>query len=330
MQQQVVDVSADKIIMAESPIDVSVLMVGSNIIPLLSTWFLHLEQQDYPIGRVECIVLSTKEDPEEIRKIYNLIEGSPLRIRFFSFPEKTTKECWDIALQEATGRLILCSICDVVPSPGWISSHVKAMEENGWNACIGGIVLPHPKLHPKSVTRWFLPEDAPPTASEIGRSDLLFSFSFANLSFPRALAHLVGGLNRHFVFEEFAEVELVKRLTLEGAKLVVNGDAIVWVWKGCSYLDLCKYHYKRGYSMRAYINLHPEDYHIQWKYKLRMSIPRRVFNLITVPYYHRICTKFPEDSKNFHRIYVRLFRYWRARGFLDASLRRPPQVDKIF
>ncbi|MCX8063577.1 MAG: glycosyltransferase [Candidatus Hydrogenedentes bacterium] len=314
--------------MSENPV-VSVVTIGSNIIPYLSTWFLHLEQQDYPLGKVEWIIISTKDTPEEIKRVYNLIEGSPLKVKYYFFPNKTTRECWDIALREAVGDLILTSICDVVPSPNWISAHVKTAEEYGGNACIGGIVLPHPKIHPKSITRWFLPEDAPPTLAKSANGNILFSFSIANFSFPRELALSAGGFNKNFVFEEFAEVELAKRLTLRGVKLVVTEDATVWAWKGCSYLDSCKYHYRRGYSMRTYLNLYPEDYSIQWKYKVRWSLPKSVLYFITIPFSHRLCTKLPEDSKNLHRMYVRLFRYWRAKGFLDATLKRPPQDDKI-
>ncbi len=315
--------------MSKNITDASILTVGSNIIPCLPSWFLYLEQQDYPLGRMEWIIFTTEDNPEGIQKTYSLIEGSPLRVRFFSFPDRTVRQCWDLALQEATGDVIICSIGDVVPAPGWVSGHVNVIKSKG-NACVAGIVLPHPKIHPKSVTRWFLPEESAPDPSKENDESAIFSVTIANLSFPREFALKLGGFNKNFIFEEFMEVELVKRLILGGAKFHISEDALVWVWRGNSYLDLCKYHYKRGYSIRTYLNLYPEDYHIQWTYKLLRSFPVRLFYSITFPYYHRICTKFPEDSRNLSRIYTRMFRYWRAKGFWDASSNRFPQIEKFF
>lgn len=309
--------------------DASIITVGNNLIPSLPAWFLHLEQQNYPLGKIEWIIITTEDNPDGIKNTHNLIEGSPLRVKFFSFPDKTTRQCWDLALQEAKGDIIICSIPDVVPAPAWISTHIKIIKEYNWKACIGGIVLPHPKLHPKSITRWFLPEDSPPNLAKANETNSIFSVTIANLSFPRELAIRTGGFNKNFILDEFIEVELVKRLTREGAKFIISEDAIVWVWKGSSFIDLCKYHYKRGYSIRTYLNLYPEDYPIQWSFRLFQSFPLRLFYSITIPYYQRICSKFPEDSKNLGRIYMQIFRYWRAKGFSDASQKKEPQLQKF-
>ncbi len=315
--------------MSANEINVSVLMVGKDLSGCVTPWFLHLEHQNYPLAQFEWIIVETNPLEETRTLVSSLSKGSPLIVRYIPYQGDSLISAWNLGFREARGNWILCSMPEVLPSGEWIQRHVHMQYVYRGKACIGGALLLHPRLSPKSITPWLLPEDAPPTAEQLTQITP-FHFSLYNMSIPRELVIHGGAFNKSFFFQEFAEVELVKRLSHEGCPLYIDDQAVCWFWKGSSYLDMCKYHYRRGYSMGCYLRLFPNDYQVVVNYKLYPSLLVRMANSFLIPYYHRVCLKLVEDSKNFQQMYRRSFRYWRHRGFLDALSKREPQIDIIY
>ncbi|HOV31928.1 MAG TPA: glycosyltransferase [Candidatus Hydrogenedens sp.] len=314
--------------MSINEIHVSIILVGENLSVSISPWFLHLENQDYPLSKVEWIIIEISPSEKTKNIISSLAKGSPLIVRYLEDSNNTLLHAWNLGFHEARGKWILCSSPNVLPISNWIQRHVQLQIAYNGNACVSGVLRSHPRISKKSITPWLLPEDNPPFVKE-ANNITPFHFSLSNMSVPREAVISTGGLNKSFSFPEFAEVELVKRLSNIGYPLCIDEQAICWFWKGSSYVDACKYHYCRGYSMGCFLRLFPDNYQMVIDYKLHFSIYNRILNSIIIPYYHRICLKLPEDSKTFSTIYRRVFRYWRYRGFSDAIARREPQIDII-
>jgi len=315
--------------MSTNEIQASVLLVGNNLSGCLSPWFFHLEHQDYPLAQFEWIIVDMNPT-EETRNIFSsLSKGSPLIARYIQHGNDSVIKAWDVGFHEARGKWILCSQPEVLPSNNWVQRHVQLQYAYEGNACIGGALLPHPRLPSKSLTPWLLPEDEPPSTEQVTQVTPLH-FSIYNMSIPKDLILRGGSFNKSFYFVEFAEVELVRRLSRAGCKLHIDNQALCWLWKGNSYIDMCRYHYRRGYSMGCYLRLFPNDYQIVVNYKLYFPYPTRIINALLIPYYHRLCLKLPEDSKLLQRMYRRILRYWRYRGFTDAMAKQEPQIDIIY
>lgn len=315
--------------MAEIRIHVSVLLVGSNLSWCLSPWFLHLEQQDYPLAQFEWVIVEINPSEETKKTILSLSRGSPLLVRYIQHSGDSPIQAWELGFRESRGEWVLCSQPEVLPSSNWIQRHVSLQLAYGGKACIGGALLLHPRLPTRSLTPWLLPEDMPPTTQQKIQANH-FHFSLYNMSIPREVILQGGVFNKSFYFPEFAEVEMVKRLSRAGCPIHIDEQAVCWLWKGSSYLDMCKYHYRRGYSMGCYLRLFPNDYQLVVNYKLYLPLSSRIINSLLIPYYHRFCLKLVEDSKSLQRFYRRVFRYWRYRGFSDAIAKQEPQIDIIY
>ncbi len=309
---------------------VSVLLVGDNLSYCLSPWLLHLENQDYPLGKVEWIIVERNPSENTRELIATMSQGSPVRVQYIPYEGETLLQAWNLGIREAKGNWVLCSLPDVVPASNWISRHTQLQNAYNGKACIAGALLIHPRLSERSITPWFLPEDSPLHREDKSVEVTPYQFSLFNMSFPRELAMKAGAFNKSFYFPEFAEVELVKRFSREGYPVHVDEQAVCWLWKGSSYLDMCKYHYRRGYSMGCYLRLYPQEYEIIERYRLYKPLMARATDFILVPYYHRLCLKFVEDSRAHQRMYFRVFRYWRYRGFSDAMSKQEPQLDIIY
>ncbi len=314
--------------MSISDIHISVILAGENLSASISPWFLHLEHQEYPLSKFEWIIVEASPSEKAKSMVSSLAKGSPLNVRYFEDTNNTLLHAWNLGFHEARGKWVLCSSPNMLPVSNWIQRHVQLQTAYEGSACVSGVLRSHPRLPAKSITPWLLSED---TLLPVKERDKItpFHFSLSNMSIPREALIRTGGLNKSFPFPEFAEVELVERLSYAGYPLCVDEQAICWFWKGFSYIDACKYHYRRGYSMGCFLRLFPDNYQVVVDYKLHLSVYSRVLNSIIIPYYHRICLKLPEDSKTFFTIYRRVFRYWRYRGFLDAMARREPQIDII-
>lgn len=315
--------------MLQQEIKVTVLLVGKDLSGCLSPWFLHLEQQDYPLGQLEWLIVEVNPSAGTREMVLSLSRGSPLLVRYIPHHEDVAIKAWDLGFREAKGKWILCSQPEVLPARNWIQRHVQMQEIYNGKACVAGLLLLHPRLPMRSITPWLLPEDSPPPIGE-DKKPTPFHFSLFNMSVPRELVLRGGTFNKSFSFPEFAEVELVKRLSYANCHLCMDEQAVCWLWKGYSYPDMCQYHYRRGYSIGCYLRLFPEDYPITIQYKLYPPLVTRMINAFLVPYYHRLCLKLHEDSRAFQRMYRRVFRYWRYRGFLDAMAKREPQIDIIY
>ncbi len=315
--------------MSENLIDVSVLVVGDDLSWCLTPWFFHLEHQDYPMAHFEWIIVETNSSNETRKMVLSLSKGSPFIVRYVQQSGKSLVNAWNTGFREAQGKWVLCSKPEVLPASNWIQRHVQLQRTYENKACIGGAILVHPRLSPKSLTPLLLPEDSSPPIAQI-KKITPYHFSLGNMSLPRNILLQGGVLNKTFYFPEFAETELVKRLSHAGCPLLIDDQAICWFWKGGSYLDMCKYHYRRGYSMGCYLRLLPDEYSIVVNYRLYPPFLERMINSILVPYYHRFCLKLIEDSQSYLWMYRRVFRYWRLRGFSDAMARREPQIDIIY
>ncbi|HOK09496.1 MAG TPA: glycosyltransferase [Candidatus Hydrogenedens sp.] len=308
--------------------DVSVLLVGENLSAYLPTWFIHLELQEFPLSQMEWIIIDVGSTQKVDDQIHSLIKGSPLKVRYIHDSSNSEIEAWNLGFREAEGKWILCSQFDVLPSSNWVQRHVHIQRINNDKACVSGSLIPHPRLSSRSITRWFLPEDVLfPIPKPIKPTP--FHFSLANMSFPKEMILHIGGLNKFFSFPDFSEVELAQRLQDADVPLQIDEQALCWIWTGSSYFNICKYHYRRGYSMGCFMRIFPNSYEVIEHYRLYQPLYTRIFNSLVVPYYHQICKKFPEDSRTLNYAYRRVFRYFRHRGFQDAINREEPQIDII-
>lgn len=314
--------------MSTNEIHASVLLVGNNLSWCLSPWFFHLEHQEYPLAQFEWIIVDMNPSEETRKMFFSLSKGSPLIVRYIQHSDDSMIKAWDLGFREARGKWVICSQPEVLPSNNWVQRHVQLQYAYDGQACIGGALLLHPRISSKSITPLLLPEDEPPSLEQVIQVTPLH-FSLYNMSLPRELILRGGTFNKSFYFTEFAEVELVRRLSRAGCKLHIDNQALCWLWKGSSYIDMCRYHYRRGYSMGCYLRLFPNDYQVVVNYKLYLSYTIRIINALLIPYYHRFCLKLPEDAKLLQRMYRRSFRYWRYRGFTDAMAKQEPQIDII-
>lgn len=307
---------------------VSVILVGENLSSYLPTWFLHLEQQDFPYSQFECIIYDTGDAHGNPDRVEALIQGSPLLIRYNRRSNLTPVQAWNEAFREAKGEICICTQIDVIPSPQWISTFVFLQKKYQFQGCIGGVLMYHPRLSPKAITKWFLPEEYV-QGSSLSSPSVFQHFHWANLCLPRREVINIGGLNNIFRFAEVADIELLHRMQTRGYPLHVDEQAVCWIWKPISYVQSCVYLYSRGYSWGCFLRLYPQQSHIVDKFKLYVPPYIRWINGMVLPYYHRICSKMPENARLLKRIYTRLFRYWRYRGFQDAISLREPAIGII-
>ena len=123
-----------------SDVDVSVIVAVRNERTRLSECLSALIAQDYPVERMEILVVDGRSD-DGTRGIIKEFGMRHKHVRLLKNYRRTTASGLNIGIQESLGRIIVRVDGDVAVEPDYITRCVRALDETDADS-VAGVVLP--------------------------------------------------------------------------------------------------------------------------------------------------------------------------------------------
>ena len=127
----------------------SVILSTRNNAPALGRLLQALAQCDAP-DSWECLIVDNGSTDATRQTIEHCMDKLPLHYLYQPLPGKSIS--LNLALREAQGEVILFTDDDVIPEPGWLLAHIRAMRDNPEVRLLGGRIRVDPaRLHRASA-----------------------------------------------------------------------------------------------------------------------------------------------------------------------------------
>lgn len=303
-------------------VDISVLLIVRNAATLLPKALTHLEQQSYPSGKFEIVVVDRASGDGTLEMAMRQAEGSPVKIRVFRKELPAIGAARNTAIQESHGRWLLFFESNLLAGPKCVEQHVRAQDLHGGACAIVGSI----GRHPQSGTNEFLPHytfaDMAPFADN---QPLRFiDWRCWNLSLPRATVLDANGFDESFVLPGLEDVELAWRLERAGIQGFYSKGAAAYFWQPLSVTEEIARRYGEGFTLWQAMEKTRSDvlanrYRGSWGHRWTAA------EFALAPVYERICRMLRRNTRPFDWVCHRLSRSAANRGYLDASRGRPPR-----
>ncbi len=307
---------------AVETLDATVLGCVHNGAESLPTWLAHLEQQTYPAARFEILVVDVASTDETPGLLVRHAAGGPVRTRCIDEPGGSFTKARNAGIREAKGDYVLLLDLDLLAAPGLVEEHLRCHKETGGEGAVLGSISRHPQLGPGALTRWFLAEDRPAVRSK--KPPGFLDWSAANLSLPRSVMAGSNDLDEGFAGSQFDLAELAQRLTKQGVATELANEASAYVWLPIALAEERRRQYARGHALHRLLDI-TRAREIRHRFSTNRSFLRDALERLVIPYYLQACEQGDEDTRVFGRVYRRILRFERERGFLDAHRGRPYQ-----
>lgn len=299
--------------------DVSVIITAHNRAPMLPALLAGFERQRNTTARFEVVVVDNGGNDGITEQTLRYARGAPVRIRAVDGGGDGETAAKNAGARASEGHWLLFVSPDLLPGTRLIERHVFAHNRTDRHACVFGRILPHPRLRPGALTRWFLPEDRFDPKGGVIR---IFDWNSGNLSLSRAAFDEMGGFDPALP-PGVADLDFGRRMrALELVNLIDNG-ARAYVWCAAALEDERRRHYLEGRALHGFIAQTGER-SLRGFFHLNPTWWLRLRNRAFIPYFIRACQDRDQDIRLLGTTYRRILRHERLRGHEDARMNRAP------
>jgi glycosyltransferase involved in cell wall biosynthesis len=312
----------------------SIVIPSYNRAAVVERTLRHLAAQEYPMGRVEVLLVDNSSDDTAARA-ERFASETGCAIRVLRVSERLPAVKRNIGLRAATGDLVLFMNDDVWALPSLLAAHAAThLADEGGPIAVLGHVEQSSEMPLTPFTEAYRPFAYHEIADRAGREVSYRYFWSMNLSLPRQAM-----LERDLVFhEDWAEIghediELGYRWTRAGLRVIYEPRAWVEHYHPHTLDSACRLQVSIGRGMRDLEVLIPEPDLLErygifsWRNSRRAvvrGIVRQVlFNRFTVPPVQRWLGRQVRNTALTRWLYWKVLLHHTNRGYRDAPPRRP-------
>ncbi len=312
-------------------VDISVIIPTRNRAAWLPTCLAHLEQQTFPAGRFEVLVVDDGSTDDTVSVLERFASGAPVCIRNHTQSRRGLAAACNLGAANAIGDTLLFLSDDELVSPRLLELYQGMRERQGPDTCIMGDVHRHPQLPRDTFTRLFLDRNLAPDASDESPAHFL-DWQSSNFCLDRQCFLDAGGFETDEVMEPVAAIELASRLASRGISPRYLPDARVYVWQPTTFAAERRRQYRFGYALK-HLQARTRASAIPRRFRLLKSRAEQFLNTFTIPFYIRACNRHESESNMLiGNLYKRVLHYDRCNGYQDALLNRalrPPAAEVV-
>jgi len=303
--------------------DFTVLIVARNRAETLPTCLAHLEQQTYPAGRYDVLVVDDGSQDATPSVVERYAAGAPVPTRCIVLPHVGGALARSAGVEQASGRWIVFLDQDLLASPHLLERYAEAMEPLGEGALVQGAVRVHPQMAPDTLTRCFLPEDHTTPENPLRISP--WEWNGYNFAAARELLQQYGGFTGIGQFPDALEHEFAHRLAGQGVFGQFAERALAYEWRPVSFDSERARFYRKGYALGALDRELGQDIPTVGPARRGPQLRSHLDRLL-MPIYVRACRRAGEDFRYVATFYRRVLRLEGWRGYRDALAGRLPRA----
>ena len=308
-------------------VDISVIIPTRNRAAWLPTCLAHMEQQSFPAGRFEVLVVDDGGTDDTVSVVERYSHGSPVCIRGHRQPHTGLAAARNMGAEKALGQYLLFVCDDELVSPRLIEQHYSAHQRADKHACVMGTVRRHPQLPRDTFTRQFL-DDASNWESYSDTPHFL-DWQRSNFSLSRDRFETLGGFSTGQSLYAVNIWELAFRMEQSGIQPIQLTDARVYIWQPTTFAAERFRQYHRGYGL-FHLQRCTGAAIIPERFRLQRTRLQQLVHTLTIPHYVRACNREEEEaSMLISGLYKWVLYYDRAVGYQDATLDRPPRPPVV-
>lgn len=124
-----------------NPIEVSFIIVFRNESKYISSCVQSILQQDYPLQKIELILVDSMSNDESREVAEKILMESNLEYRFFENPKKFLSSGWNIGIKQSKGNYVVRIDAHATIKQDFLSKAVKHIRENEEAAGVGGVLI---------------------------------------------------------------------------------------------------------------------------------------------------------------------------------------------
>ncbi len=304
-------------------VDISVIIPTRNRAAWLPTCLAHMEQQSFPAGRFEILVVDDGGTDDAVSVVERYAHGSPVCIRAHRQPHTGLAAARNLGAEKALGQYLLFLCDDELVSPRLIQQHHLAHQEAERPACVMGTVRRHPQLPRDTFTRQFL--DEPSHWESYSDTPHFLDWQRSNFSVPRESFESLTGFSTEQSLYAVNIWELAFRMERAGLQPMQLSDARAYIWQPTTFAAERFRQYHLGFGL-LHLQQRTRAAHIPERFRLRRTRLQQLWHSLTIPHYVRACNREEEEASMLtSSLYKRVLYYDRAVGYQDALLNRPPR-----
>lgn len=253
-------------------------------------------QTGVPPDRLEVAVVDDASTDGTKDFLERFAERSPYSFRFASLEKNSgPARARNAAIEMSSGRIVLMLGDDIVPAPDLLERHLSWHREHPEpeGVLLGYVTWPE-AVQPTAFMRWleqggrrFFFNYA--DASENQPLPSLFFYT-CNISLKRRFLEKTRLFDETFPFASHEDLELGKRLSQKGMRLVYDGNAVGYHWHFLTVEGICRRVYLMGYSAHLYWEKVEETDPV-WKKNLRFLLVSLCSKPFSIALWKRLRTK---------------------------------------
>lgn len=187
------------------PVDVSVVIPTYNRSALLRHCLCAYADQTYPRDRFELVIVDDCSTDDTAGVVEEFREKTQIPIKYIRNERRMhITRTRNVGIQAATGRIVIQTDSDLIPTPQFIEGHMETHRESG-------VMCTGPVINISSIDQLFVKR---PSASDMCRHPL----PGANGSVSREVLLSVGGYDEELSEYGWEDLELATRLRAKGIK----------------------------------------------------------------------------------------------------------------
>lgn len=304
-------------------VDISVIIPTRNRAAWLPTCLAHIEQQSFPAGRFEVLVVDDGSTDDTLSVVQRYAQGSPICIRAHHQPHTGLAAARNLGAEKAMGRWLLFLCDDELVSPRLVEQHVTAHQHRALPACVMGTVRRHPQLPRDTFTRQFLDEVT--NWENYADAPHFLDWQRSNFSLSRERFQDLGGFSTAQPLYAVNIWELAHRMEQAGLEPIQLADARCYIWQPTTFAAERFRQYHLGFGL-FHLQRATRSTLIPERFRLHRTRLQQLVHTLTIPYYVRACNREEEEaSMLISGLYKRVLYYDRTVGYQDALADRPPR-----
>ncbi len=245
--------------MTEFQPTVSIMIPTYNRADRLEKALLSLNKLDYPMEKIEVLVVNdgSKDNTEGIVK--KLISRVKYKLRYFFQQNKRLSAARNLAIRNAKNEIIVSIDDDMLFPKIWLKTLIKPLEDKKVGA-VGG-----PSIAPSFASLFQRVVDYCMTSSFLGTGGMIGTTKISlvkyyprggNMAVPKKVFDEIGLFDEKFIPAE--EIDLDKRIENAGYKLALAKQAHVWHMPRASFKGFVRQIYSRGYMKSQFTKRHKD------------------------------------------------------------------------
>lgn len=311
-------------------VDISVIIPTRNRAAWLPTCLAHMEQQSFPAGRFEVLVVDDGGTDDTLSVVDRYAHGSPICIRVHRQPHSGLAAARNLGAEKAIGNHLLFLCDDELASPRLVAQHHGAHAQSDGRLCVMGTLRRHPQLPRDTFTRQFL--DEPSNWESYSDTPHFLDWQRSNFSLSRETFQSLGGFSTEQSLYAVNIWELAYRMERAELQPRQLNDARCYIWQPTTFAAERFRQYHLGFGLFQ-LQRSTRAALIPERFRLRRTGLQQLVHTLTIPFYIRACNREEEEaSMLISSLYKRVLYYDRAVGYQDAlsgRTPRPPVVEDL-